>query len=678
MSFLLYIGDRLVDTGGASIAYFLNRFDVGDITARFIDSTNQFTVPYTEANEITFGYSNSEHTRSVKGYRVHDGKISDNGFEKKVKVIVKRADKGFRLQVTDISFGLFNAISGLRLSEINAITPDTPWTEEEMDTYRTATDGLVSPILDWGTAPATIFNSNLYLPCFYYHSLVKAVLQYTGLSLSGNILTDSRFTDLVIPFPSSQFTKLNAVDSPAYIDKGAFGATTGSSFNVSYPNNIEESDILFLHVSSYGLGTITVDASWTSLGSLAEPSGTPVFVSKLYWKLADGTETGPENVSRSGHAGTDVFMGQIYQYRGDADWADVNISIEDSDNGSGNSATITWQATSVAAGKRTLAAFVVNMGANPGSPASYSLSATDNDGSNNYLELNTKEDVSSGASVTATGGSATGWITWHVSIYNQKQDVDWNQYLNEIRCDELIKDFFVRFGIIPREKHGVLYLKTLEEIISDRTNFTDWSAKLTKNERPIDMASRFYQVNEFSYSDSDQVKNPSLGMGTFNVDDLTLKASGKYFQTFFENCITENITGYNVGKIPLFDADSLSTQDINGYSGIKILTLASRTVEPSITFDQTARTDYKIAYFVNSLLAKDTGFQYFLDQFYPLMVAALQRFKLVKKTYVLNEIDVLDFNIHKMIWDGEGYYIIPQIGNFTGEGEQEVTLFKVG
>ena len=670
----LYIGDLLVDILPTTvISYSVKKFDPSRPSSRFVEHSNRFKVPPTENNKIIFGYSDSEKSRTSFPYRLKGAKLVDVA-EKRGTVICSSYDDGFNITFFEDAFDIFTSIDGKLLSEIMPIA-DSAWTEEEMDAARATTDGLISALIHFNQDQTIIFDSSLFLPSFFYHTLVKKMFEFTGINLSGNILTDSRFTDLIVPFPSAQFTPLNAVDAPSFIDKGSSGATTGGSFNVSYPSVIDENDLLFLHVISYGLGTITVDASWNSLGSIAYPSGTPVVVSRLYWKLADGTETGTENVSRSGHAGSDVFMGQIYQYRGDA-----NIVIEDSDNGIGNAATITWPATSVGGGKRTLAAFVANINSSPSptTPSGYVESATDNDGSNTYLELNTKEDTNSGASTTASNGSTNGWLVWHVSIYNVKQDVDWNQYLNEIKCNDLLKDFFTRFFIIPQKKSGTLFLKTIEEIISDKAGAVDWSEKQVKSPPKIDFQSGYAQTNDFDYTDNkDFVNDEDLGRGSFDVDDFTLKVRDTVYQTFFENCKTENTTGHLVARMPIYNDESLDAGDIQDAPGKKLLTIKSRTSEPSITFDQTARTDYKLAYFVDDALVKDTGWQYFLDQFLPSFVSLLQRYKKVNKYYNLDSADVLLFDNHKMIYDTDGYYLVVEIRNYVAGEITMVTLLKI-
>lgn len=675
---LLYVNDRLVDLkSGQGIAYTLKGISLGTLTLRWASITNQFTAIDTESNAITFAYSNNEKSTGVSPYRILPAKLVQNGVEFKGTCILQSfSSAGYKILFVDDSFDYFTPLKGKPLSEIAPIT-SSPWTEEEIDSNRTASSGLVSAVVWWGTG-TEIFEPNLYLPSFYYSTLVNKVFEFAGLTPSGPILTDSNFTDLVVPFPSSAFTRLNAVDAPSFISKGAFAATTGGSFNFSYPSTVTAGNLLFLHVVTYGLGTVTVDGSWTSLGSKDQPTGTPLFASKLYYKIADGTETGSENVSRSGHSGTDVFMGQVYQYQGDQYGVDLNITVEDSDNSNDNVATITWVATTVSGGKRTLGAFVTNMGAAPGTPSGYTESATDNDGSNNYLDLNTKEDTNSGASTTATGGSVGGWVTWHVSIANTKQNVNWNQYFHEIKCDELLKDFFNRFGILYNITGTAIELKTIQAIISDRAGAVDWSGKLVKTKSDIDFGLKDYaQSNLFRYTDSEFVRDETLGEGAMLIDNDILKADQEKYKTFFENCRTLNTTGHLVARLPVYDTTSVISDDMVEAPGIKVLTLKARTSEPAITFDQTARTDYKLGYFLDDALAKDTGFQYFLDTYYPSFTESLQAYKLVEKYFYLTELDVYNFNRLKMVWDGDGYYLVDTIDKFIPGKVTKVLLFKV-
>ena len=209
--------------------------------------------------------------------------------------------------------------------------------------------------------------------------------------------------------------------APAYISKGTKGSGTGTSISFTYMGSINANDMLFLLVLSVGNGSITVDSSWTleRNGVINSPPDANV---KVYRKLATGSESGTENVTRSGNSPTSQrFMAQVYQYRGNN-----YLTVESSSQPTigGTSSTITWNSVTVGGTERTLAALCVNLnGSDPGTPTGYTNSATDNDGAGYYLEANTLANVSSGSSVTATGGSSNGWTTVHISIYNNTPSV---------------------------------------------------------------------------------------------------------------------------------------------------------------------------------------------------------------------------------------------------------------
>jgi len=319
----------------------------------------------------------------------------------------------------------------------------------------------------------------------------------------------------------------------------------------------------------------------------------------------------------------------------------------------------------------------------PPTPTGYTSSSTDtvDTGVIQFaIELNTKEDVIIGSSVTTTGGSSNGWITFHISIYNNDttSNVDWNEFWPDIEVKDILKDFFVRFGIIAKQKRGTLYLKTIEEIIADRTNAVDWSDKLTKTVKTIDFQTKYAQDNYFDYQDG--VNDPTVGRGIMEIDNETLIPIDTLFSSIFES-VSINLTAgnYRTAHIYVYDSESVDNTDINDSPPFTLLTLRDPSVtDPDITFYQTPRDDYKLAYFVDPLVAKDSGFQYFVDEFYAKYEFYLQKNKIVEKEYLLTEYDIFSYDSHKIIYDGEGYYLINKIKNYVPGRISKVELFKVG
>lgn len=204
--------------------------------------------------------------------------------------------------------------------------------------------------------------------------------------------------------------------APTYKDKGTAGASQSTSFTFTYPT-VAANDLLFLLILECDLKAITVNGSWTQRAKKFIPTGTPTMALYLYSKLATGSESGSESVTRNS-GGTNFFGGQIYSYDGDN-----YVTIENISSNAGTSDTVTWSAITVGGTERTLAAFSSNYNTTTAitTPSGYTNNAEETVSSLDYdvvLECNTKANVSTDGAVTGTGGSADGWGAIHVGIYN--------------------------------------------------------------------------------------------------------------------------------------------------------------------------------------------------------------------------------------------------------------------
>lgn len=198
--------------------------------------------------------------------------------------------------------------------------------------------------------------------------------------------------------------------APVYQAKGTLGETSTNTVSFTYPA-LAANDLLYLMVYNQGYTTITPNASWTLQNTIRTSNGFGLI--NLYAKVATGSESGSENVTRAVGV-VDTFAAQVYSFRGDA-----FITIESKLPQKGASDTITWPAITVSGTERVLGAFVVNInGPNPGTPSGYTNKASDSLLDGTYFELHTKDNVSSDGSVTATGGSLDEWGTFHHSIFN--------------------------------------------------------------------------------------------------------------------------------------------------------------------------------------------------------------------------------------------------------------------
>jgi hypothetical protein len=692
---ILKVIDTVVDLyPSAEIFYTVQRVDIGSLTNRKVSFTNQFKAPWTPSNEVTFGFAKHEESPDPIIYTLRECSISNDGIDfspSMVLYITKSDDQQFTLQIFETIFDFFMTVNDKKLSDIAPIT-SSGWNASDIDSARTNTDGIVSALIDWGVP---IYTARWFMPSFYYHTIIKAILEDTGYAISGNILTDARFTELVIPYahdkfeyPESYFRQFNFYN-PRMGDQAVTGLTT-------------KVIVFGQNVSVYQHG-------------------------KYFARVSIGGITWND--------GNNLFL--VLEKNGDIVLTEV-------------------------------------MARNPAPGASieveYETFIDDTDTFNFYIY---SDAPTTGVDFTIVGGGgASSYMKFTADGVVNKNLVNWNQLFSANTAQDFLKDFFTRFGVIPKLEDNTIVLKTLEEIIADVAGSVDWSGKLVNNkQKEINFKSDYAQVNEFSYQNF--ADSPDLGTGSIDIENTTLLAKKTIYKSIFGNTNTVQYFSWNIARIPVFNgaadeidgfeagreisaADSIIQDDENDiinligtfdvtldildvdtevilwnegggvvtliegagllimgttfdipdgfYARIvwriddnpdiylypitestvfatapklRLLTLKARTIENSITFDATPRTDYKIGYFIDETLTKDTGFQYFIDQFYTSLREALQKNKILLKQYNLVEQDVYEYDPHLMIYDGEGYYIINKLTNFKPERVTKSDLFKV-
>lgn len=214
--------------------------------------------------------------------------------------------------------------------------------------------------------------------------------------------------------------------APTFIEKATAATSSAATISLAYAGftDIQAGDWLFAALLSYqepggSIGDITPDdPDWQEIGggiAFRDSSLNNVGTFKVFRKVATGLETGNADFTRSGsNGGSNAFLGQMYQFRG------TNIVLNATATnilGDGN-ATITWGNVTVVGLETTAIAFVGQITDDPGSPAGYTNDASDASGGVVlYLECNSEENTSGGI-VTASGGSADGWATVHITIFN--------------------------------------------------------------------------------------------------------------------------------------------------------------------------------------------------------------------------------------------------------------------
>jgi len=609
----IYIGASMLDLYENNvIATTIKRLSIGDISKRYISYSNSFTVPRTNNNEVLLGYPSTQESTSSKPYMVQNARYDVDGvtiIPEAILIVDESIGNGIRITIYEKDYTFFKDIEGLTIADVNPI-PSTSWQPDNIDVLRLATSGIVSVVLNWGKSGG-IYQQNFFLPCFYYHTLIRSIFEFTGLEISGSILSDARFTDLVVPF-SGEFRypdqSVNSLSGKANV-----------ASNYSIPDlNTGDGDVkINLGIAEYGGDNFDLVDDIYIFNGFRTASIEAVFdLSSITW--GDGTTITVKIKDTSGDLATNTITSPsasgvvIVTYSGNfVDTTEISATIS--------------------------------------SDAVVATAVTINTGS--YLKVTVTNDVS-------------------------RSDVNWNNLWPNISCKDLVKDFLVRFGVVTKEKDGVIYFKTIEEIINDRANALDWSSKVVGTDS-IDFGTTYAQSNKMIYRDSEDVNSHDLGMGEIDVDNNTLPEVKTIYTSIFENTTTEVTSGYNVATIPVYDSTSADIGDIVNPSKLKLLTTRDRVDESAITFYVTPRTDYLLGHFIDQTQTKDTGFQYFIDQFYHSFRESIQRTKTITKYFNLDSLDIHSYDQHVPIWDGQAYYIIESIDKFVSGKLTKVELLKV-
>lgn len=202
--------------------------------------------------------------------------------------------------------------------------------------------------------------------------------------------------------------------APTYKSKGTLAYNTTNSISVGYPTTATN-DLMLLFLYDSGSSKVFTPSGWTQLG-LSKSTTDGIYSIRCYYKLATGSESGSLTCTRNALT-TGTFAGQIYSYDG------TNyVAILGHSTATGTTNTASWSSVTITGTERTLAAFIMNKNDAAGVPTGYTNSASDSfteDAETIEFEINTKENVTSAPTATATSGASTNnWITFHIVIYN--------------------------------------------------------------------------------------------------------------------------------------------------------------------------------------------------------------------------------------------------------------------
>ena len=478
------------------------------------------------------------------------------------------------------------------------------------DTNMNTTTGVIFPVINYGDFDGSSMDSATNLPSIYYHTIINQIFTDAGYGKSGAIFSNAKYLNLIIPYGRENFL----YDGKFSIPFEFSAITLGSQVFV---NPVLNDNVEFV--------TETKEST--------------------YYNSATGRYTNSNAVAMFG----DFFSTVTYTFSGG-----IGFTIQLRKNG----------ATVLATANGTVAGGTITLDSRVLFPDGVAMQQTE------YIEV-----IFTGTTGTVTITDGKFYNTIRNEIVTVPGNaVDFGKLLPDVTQKEIITDFAVRFGLIFEEINGVIYCKSLDEIILDKTNALDWTNKRVSRKEAISFSPLDYaQNNYFDYSNADELISSVFGRGNIAVANTNAQIDKSIFTSLFNNTATVLVATVLAAKIPIYET-STSRSVLDNEPGIRLLLVRDKySYEPTIN----GETSYKVAYFEDASQVYTMNFQQFLDDAYQYFSLSLQSAKIVPRTYNLTEGDISSFSFLYPVFDKDSYFLVNTIKNYVSGKMTSVELFKI-
>lgn len=729
MSVNLFIGDDELDLlPNTIVPLTLKYFDIGNIVSRFSNFSQRINLPKTGNNLLLLGLDGNEKSTSDIPYQNNDVKLIINGvqfFPEAYAVIDSLSDR-ITIQLFSGAYDFFRSIDGLKLSDLDMSSYDQSWNLDDQDTAATSTSGLVAPYINYGKSidqppnAVAVVKSIHNPPSIYYADVISQIFTDAGITVSGDIFTDTKYLKMIIPFSRDKFD----------YNKSFNEAREAVAINTSTQNYVSPSTALVEFDTIVSQGSAAYYDDTTSIYEVDEASFTTRFM-EMDIKVTltidvsggdveikfNGTRT-QQNVivtqAKTYEDGTDETITLSYRELGieNLGYSSISGNCTPID---GDQITITVDTVSITgsitafanAGGGKVTVTSNNHGLNDG----YKVAIT---GTTNYNGTYTVSEITDNTfEITETWVSNDATGTFDVAptvdidnakiefiVYNSAEHTDLEldvavDVLPEMTQIELITDFVVRHGLILSQYQNTITAKTFNEVIDDKANAVDWTEKRDYSivDKLAYKLTQFGQNNYFNYPKNDEDAEENLGRGSFTTSNETVKRTSDLYNSIFSSTYTNpDLYGLEVADFSLYDYRDWDVIPEYVYSnlvetsspGLRLLLVRTRRggepnpplVSPFV-LASTPSSSIKVAYFEDSVESDTMDWDDFFTDHYSSLWTSLDKIKVVTRFYNLNQNDVLNFDPFKPIFDDGSYFIVNEIKNYIPDQLTEVELLKI-
>lgn len=636
----IYIEGQQIELNEQTIiAQTLKRFTIENLNTRSLNFTNTFKIPLTENNQHVYQHANNIRSDGKIPYQKISAKILQSGLEVISDGVhnIVRASDAFEVYILSNAAAFFEVIGNKKLSELNFIGINGSWADSAIENYRLATSGIVAPVMDYGNYNGSTNTMDVakYLPSIYYHTLIEKIFTGAGYQPLGAIFTDAKYLKQIVAYSRPEFRY-----DEAFVNTRHASARVATSQSIPTPGagvNVVFGDTVIQDETGY----------WNGVDRYIVTEPDPAAAGKALFAMdilvvLDITVTGVGTV--------------------DIDLLSSGSVITLSNKGTG---VYTINSKDFSLGD---VAFIIN------------------EGSTSRVRIKTNSGT---PSVTVNAGSIVFNPLYYVGT-GSSGFVYFNHLMPDILQKDLIKDFLVTFGLIMVEKEKNITCKSFKEIIQSKSTAKDWTQKRSMGQRDniTFIVSEYAQNNYFRYTPNEDAFNHSggvmlkinkdTGLGIFTVPNENLPIGKTIYESPFSATLTEFLGGIMMARIPVGVVGS--RQEFNNEPGMRKLLVRNKySYEPGVYYFSlvTPKTDYLVAYFESPDESFTMSWQQFLTDWYTDLIASLQNAKIVTRSYMLDEIDILSLDFLSPVFDTDSYYLINEVKNFVPGKLTQVELFKI-
>lgn len=537
-------------TGEDDVALSYAASKLQDIQSRNGDFSTTFKVPLTNKVRQAIGLSNLFNSSNRYPYTIAEAEIKEQGatiirgfarveaIKDALEVVIFGGNSNWFDLIKDKS------LRDLNLSDLNLVFNASNVEANRLNDY---TDGFLFPNAYYGgfAYETPHFSTYDFFPAVYCYRIFKQIFEDIGWTISGDLLNESLFKKMVLPFSNSFIGNDNYLFGRATIDLSLFFAITGST-----------------------TGYIGIDA----------PSIDP---------LSSVNNAGPTGALASA-ASFEIFDSNIIEVRGVYIF---NISTTGSNfkftlvNKTTGSILQTIGENTITATGLNATGFYFNGKLEPGE---YSIK----------LECNYTGGL---GTVTQRQIELKGVKDFHFrrnTIIGQT--INMASTLPDIKQEDFVKAILNTFNCITLAKPDSKELDLLffDKIVNNKHNSVDWSSLVDKgSEIELLFADTNYaQTNSFIYKDdeNDLYLIDLSGNGNFTIDNDNLEISKVVFESVFSQSARTLADGIELLALPIREADILPRIAYVDITNTNIVTQSGQS-----TPSQSAELKFESLRFVN-------------------------------------------------------------------------------